>query len=203
MGYVYVTRRVALRPLEPRPRVIRTLRGVAPVVYGACWPDTLEIPLADAAGRSFRSRNSVVTIRQVRKHAPEAIPLPPRAGMPRLTPVPTAQIVLTIRPFDQPAAADPAAPPQEPPDVSARQFELVDPDGPKWSISITGPPGANPHREGGAIHVVLSPVGGRGHQGPVTLWLWPPKLAGVVLRYHDLAVQKAEIPFKFTDVPLP
>jgi hypothetical protein len=203
MGYVYVTRRVALRPLEPRPRMIRTLRGVAPVVYAACWPDTLEIPLADAAGRSFRSRTSVVTFRQVRKFAPDAIPFPPGAGMPRLTPTPTAQIELTIRPLDQPASADPAAPLQEPPDVSARQFALVDPAGPKWSISITGPPGANPHREGGEIHVVLSPVGGPGRQGPVTLWLWPPKLAGVVLRYRDLAVQKAEIPFEFTDVPLP
>jgi hypothetical protein len=198
---VYVTRRVALRPLEPRPRVIRTLRGVAPVVYAACWPDTLEIPLADAAGRSFRSRTSVVTIRGVRKFAPKVIPFPPGAGMPRLTPVPTAQIELTIRPLDQPAAAVPAAPPQEPPDVSDRQFQLVDPDVPKWSILITGAPGSNPQREGKEIHVVLSPVGH--HLGPLTPWLWPPKLAGVVLRYHDLAVQKAEIPFEFTDVPLP
>ena len=67
----YVLGQVPLKRLDRPGKVIRTLRGVAPVAIAARRPDPLLIPLERAEGRTFRSVESVVKVVRVAKIVPK------------------------------------------------------------------------------------------------------------------------------------
>lgn len=198
----YVLGNVPLKLAERPGGVIRKLSGKAPVAVAARRPDPLVIPLAGAGGRSYRSAESIVTIRKVAKITPssritiEAVDPEDGKGKPKAAPSEATGIELTIRPVDRPGSAAVSQGPA--PDLSEAQFEVVDAAGKVWKPSPWWLSETGPRREGGEIHVRLSPV-----DGNLSPWPWPGGLTGATLRYYDMIVVKAEVPFEFADVSLP
>lgn len=190
----YVVGQVPLEPAGRPGRMIRKLRGIAPVVVARRRPEPLVIPLAGAVGRSYRSDESLLTIRAVKKItpamritviAPDAEEEEKPAGDPRAT-----AIELTLRPSDR------AGDPPSVRDVSEHQFEIVDAAGRVWEPLLWGPFASGPRREGGEIHVQVIPV-------DHNLTPWRGDIAGARLRYYDMTVAKVGVPFEFADIALP
>jgi hypothetical protein len=191
----YVLGQVPLGRVAQPGRAIRKLRGVAPVVVAKRRPDPLVIPLAGAEGRSFRSGESVLTIRTLRKHTPamkvtiepvgpDGKPnAPGRAGQ-------ATEIVLTLRP------AGPAGAQIGHSRVSEDQFEVVDGRGRVWKPLPWWLSDSGPRPDGTELRVRLTPV-------DENLAPWPGDLVGARLRYHETAVVKVDVPFEFADVALP
>lgn len=191
----YVLGQVPLKLVDRPGKVIRKLRGVAPVAVAAHRPDPLVIPLTDTTGRSYRSEQSILMIRAVRKIVlnrkvtVEAVGPGGEQGKPEPTP-PATEIELTVRRIDRPGVFSPG------PDLSEHQFEVLDADGKVWEPSPWWLSDSGPQRQDGETRVLLTPVDGN-------LSPWAGDLAGAKLRYYDMTVVERNVPFEFADVTLP
>jgi hypothetical protein len=191
----YVLGQVPLKRGGQPGRVIRKLRGIAPVVVAARRSGSLVIPLDGAAGRSHQTAESVLTIETVRKITTAMKitikPADPDWKQEKLDRAPQAtEIELTLRPIDR------SSPPPSGSDVSEHQFEVVDAAGRVWKPSPWWLSDSGAKQQGGKIRVHLIPIDG-------DLSPWPGDLAGAKLRYYDMTVMKVNVPFEFADVVLP
>ncbi len=205
----FVLGQVPLKRIDRPGKLIRKLQGVAPVAVAARRPKPLIIPLAGAAGRSFDSGESVVTIRQVMKLSPNPKvtfqPVDPvkKALLPKpVTPEATG-IELTIRPSEGRPTIDGDG--SHKPEfsqlsltLSEHQFEVVDAAGRVWTPLPWWISNSEPQQHGVETHVILSPV-----DGNLSPWPWQDDLAGAKLRFYDLVDVNVDVPFEFADISLP
>jgi hypothetical protein len=191
----YVLGRMPLRRTERPGRVIKTLRGVAPVSVAKPRTGFLEIPLDGEVGRSFRADDSIVTLRAVRKIVPEmriiieSVDPKEKRADPEAVPQAT-EIELAIRPIDGRRDLTSAM------DLSENQFEILDADGQIWKPSPWWMSDARPQLKDGESHLRLTPV-------DKNLVPWNGELKGAKLHYHEMVVVRVEVPFEFADVTLP
>lgn len=186
---------VVLKSVAHPGNAIQRFSGVAPVVVAKRRPDPLVIALADAEGRAYRSNETIVTIRNVRKVVPKLkvsiTPANSEGKQARQEPASQAtEIELTIRPRDRwgfPASEL---------DVSEDQFEVVDVDGRVWRPSPWWLSDSRPTRDGEEVRIRLIPDDGN-------LSPWPGNIAGATLRYYDTTVVKVDVPFEFENIALP
>jgi hypothetical protein len=192
----FVIAHVPLKNLERPGRMVKKLRGVAPVVVAELRPESLVIPLDGAAsGRPYKSGESILTLQTVRKITPNARivfePVNPDGKPKKLDrPALATEIELTLR------RADGSDIPLTASDVSEEQFEVVDAEGRVWTPTPWWLSHSGPKPQGEEIRVRLTPVDG-------DLVPWRGDLAGAKLRYHDMIVARAEVPFEFSDLALP
>jgi hypothetical protein len=176
-------------------RLIRKLRGIAPVVVAGRRPEPVVVPLAGATGRSYRSDETVVTIRAVTKVTPTMKiviePVDPEGRPRKVDRNPRATMIeLALRPIERlglPTMGE---------NLSEDQFEVVDSAGRLWKPSPWWLSDTKPQRKDGEIHVQLIPADD-------DLSPWPGDLTGANLRYYDTIVQQVDVPFEFADVLLP
>jgi hypothetical protein len=104
---------IPLRHPGPAGRSIKTLRGSVPVVVSARTPDPLVIPLAGAAGKTFRAADASLTIHEVNDD-----PMQPRAT-----------VDLTVRNEGRPEQAVPGSPEffgNRAPEMVQNRIEILD-----------------------------------------------------------------------------
>ena len=190
----FVIADVPLKNLKQPGRTVKKLRGVAPVVVAALRAEPLVIPLDGAAGRSYKSGESVLTIQTIRKITPATKiiiePVNPEGEPKRLDrPAQATEIELTLR------CADGSGIPLSSSDLSEEQFEVVDAEGRVWTspwlFSNSGP-----KQQGVEVRVRLNPIDDN-------FVPWLGDLAGAKLRYFEMTVAKVDVPFEFSDVALP
>lgn len=190
--------RVPLAKVKHPGKVIKLLRGVAPVAVAALRAEPVVIPLPDAAGKSFPGDDTVLTVREVSRQAVvERIvvePIGPDGKIDRTKRRPTEGTVisLTVRPIDR------HGPPATAPELSEEQFEVVDPAGKAWTATPQIFTGETPEVRGGEVRFTLRPSDENLMPMP-----WPRDLQGFTLRYREMTVVPVDVPFEFRDVPLP
>jgi hypothetical protein len=205
-GFVLAT--IPLGRLDRPGQVIRTLSGAAPVAAAAGRPNPLVIPLAGAAGRSFDSGESVLTIRKVLKvHPDPKVTFEPFDPVKRqLKPLPAIRdatgIVLTIR-SSGPRPAGEGSQESAPlhrcfNSLSEYQFQVVDAAGHVWTPFPWWMSNQPPARQDGETHVFLNLV-----DANLSPWPWRDDLTGAKLLFYDLVEVEVDVPFSFHDIALP
>lgn len=161
------------RPADPGD-TIKRVRGVVPLAISSRGPDPLVVPLdARGIGRRFANPDVAITLHAVRTTS---------------NAVPQTQIELSIRPNDRPGAADPAD--SDPfgdvyrPDLHRQQLEIADVRG---------------------RLVSWFPSGVDSEAARITLTLPTASSAGSLkeLRYYTLTRTTVNLPFAFSDIPMP
>jgi hypothetical protein len=154
-------------------RRIKRIKGAMPVIVATRKPDPLKVPLEGAAGKSFRSADVDLSIREVRAA---------RDGQP-------AAIELTLKPHGGAVSqatdeVDPMAARLESPQ---QQLEILDANGQAlpWFPSSS-------FFNGEETRLTLSLLS----QGTL-----PPRPS--MIAYHGITRGVTEVPFEFRDVPIP
>ncbi len=181
---------VPLKRVDQPGKVIRKLRGIAPVSVAARRARSLDIPLADSVGRSFPSDEAILTIRGVREIVPnfKVTIGPDDQVQERERPEPRAtEIELTLMPIDGRGITK---------DLSEDQFEILDADGRVWKPSPWWLSGTKPQTRDGETHIRLIPVDNN-------LSPWRGDFAEAKLRYYETIVLNVDVPFEFSNLFLP
>lgn len=170
---------VGLRRPDSPGRTIRLLRGSIPASVATRRPDALVIPVAGAAGKSFRNEDATVVLHDIRPAAPGA-----GAGV---APGGPTIVELSITPEASRAAAAPEPAPDldtflPRTDYGPLQIELID-------------------AEGRPVHWYISASQQNGDETRLTLTTTGATPA--VLRHYGVIRANTEIPFEFRDVPMP
>jgi hypothetical protein len=165
--------RVDLAYPETTNRRIKKIKGAMPMIVATRKPDPLKVPLEGAPGKSFRSADVDLAIREVRAA---------RDGQP-------AAIELTLKPLGGAVSqtaddVDPMAARLESPQ---QQLEVLDADGQplSWFPSSS-------FFNGEETRLTLSLLS----QGTL-----PPRPSTIA--YHGMTRVATEVPFEFRDVPIP
>jgi hypothetical protein len=161
-----------MRPEHPGT-TIRTLKGVVPVAVSTRKPDPLVVPLASAAGRTYRNDDATVVVHEVRTRPDNRPP----------------GIDLTVRPTSPGAGAGAAGGEPEAiaalrPDSFQHQIEVID-------------------AQGRPIPWYQSAYDAETGRMTLTVTAPEQAAAVVELRFFSLVRASADVPFEFHNLPLP
>jgi hypothetical protein len=164
---------VQLKLPETPGQAIRSLRGSIPLTISAPRPDPLVIPLAGAAGKTFRAGDATLTFHEIKDD-----PVVRRTT-----------VDLTVRTEGRADDAVPGAPDvfSRPSELVQNRIEVLDAQG-KVLQAIA----ARSHSTGDETRLTLMLLPGIGGGGAPTH-----------VRYFDLARATTEATFEFADVPIP
>jgi len=152
---------------------IKKLRGNIPLTVSSRRPDPLVVPLANAAGKTFENPDLRLTVHEIR-------------------PMPTTQntlLELTVRPGDRDASSS-----HGDGDSSANFFQRPAP--PPLQIEVTD-------SRGQPVPWFQSGADAENSRVTLTLTNLPQTTELKELRYYTLTRSSANVPFEFTDIPMP
>jgi len=153
--------------------LIKKLRGIIPLTVSSRRPDPLIVPLSSAAGKTFENPDVQLTVHEIRTNPN----------------TPNTQVELTVRPGDREAFSSQG-----------------DGEGPNFLFQRSSPAQLQIEvidGRGQVIHWFQS--GADADNSRVTLTLTHPPSAPPPkeLRYYALTRSKVNVPFEFTDIPMP
>jgi len=152
---------------------IKKLRGIIPLAVSSRRPDPLVVPLTNAAGKTFENPDLQLTVHEIR-------PMPNTRNM---------LLELTVRPTDRDVLSSHGEV-----ESSANFFQRPSP--PPLQIEVTD-------SRGQSVQWFQSGADAESSRVTLTLINLPQTTELKELRYYTLTRSSTNVPFSFTDIPMP